>query len=197
MVYSLCFRALLYWSDWGNNDSIPARIERAYFDGSDRRTIVTFDTGIVPLGIFVDISNSILYWAASNGTIGRCNFRGRRSRIIYNGTTVKNTDGITIVDDYIYWIDKTAGSIWKASKDDASDARVALKGLTHLRGISSADMVADSSMLQLTHMQLKVNYQPCSVCLLQAVVIVNLIIIIVHICVLVMPVVLNVIVPPV
>lgn len=133
----------MFWSDWGDNDTIPARIERAYFDGTERATVITFPMGIVPLGITIDISTSLLYWAASNGTIGSCNSRGRRRKIIYISDTV-NVDGITIVGDYIYWVDKVAGSIWKASKTNTSDARKALKGLTHLRGISSADMITPS-----------------------------------------------------
>ena len=148
----LFFRSYLYWSDWGNNDDIPARIERAYFDGSRRMNIVTFDMGVVPLGITVDISTGLLYWADSNGTIESCNARGRRRRIIYTSDNL-NIDGITIVGDYVYWIDKTAGTVWKASKANASDARQVLKGLTQLRGISSADMLADSGATK-THIRI-------------------------------------------
>ena len=134
----------MFWSDWGDNESIPARIERAYYDGSERNTVITFPMGIVPLGITVDISTSMLYWAASNGTIGSCNAKGKKRRIVYVSENA-NIDGITIVDEFIYWIDKTTGSIWRANKTDASDARRALKGLTHLRGISSTDMLVYSS----------------------------------------------------
>ena len=140
----------MFWSDWGNNESVPARIERAYFDGSGRDTVITFPMGVVPLGITVDISTSLLYWAASNGTIGSCSARGRKRRIIYVNDTV-NADGITIVRDYIYWIDKATRSMWKASKDNASDARIVLKGLNQLRGISSADMHADTGIYYMAH----------------------------------------------
>ena len=137
----------MYWSDWGNNHDVPARIERAYFDGSRRMTVVTFEMGVVPLGITVDVSTGLLYWANSSGMIESCKGSGRRRRIIYTSDTM-NIDGITIVGDYIYWIDKTAGTVWKASKTDATDARQALKGLTHLRGISSANMLADSGTIR-------------------------------------------------
>ena len=49
-IFSLFFRGYLYWSDWGNNDTVRAHIKRAYFDGSMITTIVTFDMGVVPLG---------------------------------------------------------------------------------------------------------------------------------------------------
>lgn len=142
----MLIRALLYWTDWGDNSSVQPHIERAYFDGSQRRTVITFDLGVFPLGITVDKSNGLLYWATSNGIIGRCNYKGKRKRIIYTSDTV-NTDGITIVGDYIYWIDKTSGSMWRGSKTNASDARQVLQGLTQLRGISSADMVEHSGKL--------------------------------------------------
>ena len=144
-MLSLFFRAYLFWSDWGDNESIPARIERAYYDGSNRDTVITFPMGVVPLGITVDLSTSLLYWAASNGTIGSCSARGRKRKIVYVSDTV-NTDGITIVVDYIYWIDKATRSMWKAHKYNVSDARIVLKGLTQLRGISSADMLIDRCM---------------------------------------------------
>lgn len=106
--------------------------------------------GVVPLGITVDISTGLLYWADSNGTIESSNSRGRRRRIIYTSNTT-NIDGITIVGNYIYWIDKTAGTVWKASKTNATNARQVLDGLTQLRGISSADMLAYSGTIRLTH----------------------------------------------
>ena len=138
------FRGFLYWIDWGN-DNVQAHIKRAYFDGSMITTIVTFDRGIVPLGITVDISTSLLYWADSNGTIQSCNSKGRKRRIVYTNSAA-NIDGITIVRDYVYWIDKIEGSVWRVSKTNASDVERVVKGLTQLRGISSTDMTAISSI---------------------------------------------------
>jgi len=146
----LFLSALLFWSDWGNDDGVQARIERAHFDGSQRATVVTFGRGVVPLDITVDISTNLLYWVASNGTIGVCNSTGGERRIFYVSET-SNIDGITIVGDYIYWIDKTTGSVWKASTANSSDARKILKGLTDLRGISSIDMFADPGTIWLTY----------------------------------------------
>ena len=144
-IFSLFFRGYLYWSDWGNNDTVRAHIKRAYFDGSMITTIVTFDMGVVPLGITVDISTSLLYWADSNGTIESSNAKGRKRRIVYTNSTA-NIDGITVVRDYVYWIDKTEGSVWRVSKTNPSDVRRVVKGLTQLRGISSTDMTAISSI---------------------------------------------------
>lgn len=150
-------RALLYWSDWGNDEGVQARIERAHFDGSQRATVVTFDRGVVPLDITVDISTSILYWVASNGTIGACNSLGEGRRIVYVSET-PNIDGITIVGDYIYWIDKTAGSVWKASTANSNNARKILKGLTELQGISSVDVLADPGIYNMVHACFKFIY---------------------------------------
>lgn len=53
-------KGLMFWSDWGDN----AKIERAYMDGSSRKSILSNNTQLIvwPNGLTLDYKENLLYW---------------------------------------------------------------------------------------------------------------------------------------
>jgi len=129
----------MYWIDRSDETGV-SYIEQCYLDGTNRRILITSATGVVPLTITVDKATGYLYWADSDGTIERCDPNGNNRNVVYtSGSAPSVINGITIVEDDLYWVDKLSGVIWRANKFNGSGAVEILAGMKHIRGMSSAD----------------------------------------------------------
>ena len=64
----------MFWTDWGR----PTKIEAAWLDGSQRRTIVNTNLTF-PNGLALDYERNLLYWvdAGDDSSIEYANFDGR------------------------------------------------------------------------------------------------------------------------
>lgn len=79
----------LFWTDWG-----LSRIERSYFDGSGRSTLISNVRW--PNGLTIDYEEERLYWTDANtGSIESANIHGGDRRVILN--QLNSTFGITLV----------------------------------------------------------------------------------------------------
>jgi len=136
----------MYWIDRSSNTGL-SYIEQCYLDGTNRRVIVTLAADVVPLTITVDKATGYLYWVDSNGAIERCDHNGNNRNVVYTSNSQHSViNGITIVGDDLYWVDKLNGIIWKANKLNGSEAVEMLAGLKHVRGMSSADTLHTSGI---------------------------------------------------
>ncbi|KAK7482463.1 hypothetical protein BaRGS_00026280, partial [Batillaria attramentaria] len=70
---------VMYWSDVGRRD----KIERANYDGSDRKVLVSTRLS-VPNGLAVDVAKNRLYWVdAGTNKVETCDLNGNDRRLIY------------------------------------------------------------------------------------------------------------------
>ncbi|XP_076088432.1 low-density lipoprotein receptor-related protein 2-like [Mytilus galloprovincialis] len=120
----------LYWVDSGQ---FP-KIEQARLDGTERKTLVT--NGIrYPRGITVDIDTHDVYWVDSVvDTIQKISFSGGNRQ--YVRTNLPSPFGISVLKNYIYWVDRNLKQVFKASKNGISRTPIIIKNnLEHLRDI--------------------------------------------------------------
>jgi len=129
----------MYWIDQSSETGL-SYIEQSYLDGTNRRIIVTLASGLAPLAITVDRASGYLYWVDSDGTIERCGADGSNRNVVHTSNSPQPViNGITIVGDDLYWVNKLNGGLWKANKENGSKAVEILTGLKYVRGMSSAD----------------------------------------------------------
>ena len=65
----------MFWTDWGK----VAKIQKAYMDGSSRKTLITNNSRYIvwPNGLSIDYNKKMLYWIDGRlGLIGRMDFDG-------------------------------------------------------------------------------------------------------------------------
>lgn len=81
----------LFWTDWG----VVAKIERSYFDGTGRRTLISTNIKWAN-GLTIDYTEERLYWAdAYTGKVETSNFNGEQRRVVV--ANLNSTFGITMV----------------------------------------------------------------------------------------------------
>lgn len=103
--------ATVFWTDWGPNP----KIERAFMDGSERRTIVA--NGVTwPNGLTIDYPSRKLYWAdARQHAIECANFDGSgRAKIL--STHLPHPFAMTIFEDTMFWTDWNTKTVSSANK---------------------------------------------------------------------------------
>ncbi|XP_062539561.1 low-density lipoprotein receptor-related protein 4 [Armigeres subalbatus] len=128
-------RGFMFWTDWGQ----APRIERAYMDGSERRSIIDSELGF-PTGLAIDFAMKKLYWAdAQQDRIEMCDFDGkRRTRVI---SQAAHSFGFTLTADYMYWTDWHNKSVQRAPKRVAApveEVRFGLRGALEIRSVSGS-----------------------------------------------------------
>ncbi|XP_031629327.1 low-density lipoprotein receptor-related protein 4 isoform X2 [Contarinia nasturtii] len=103
--------ALIFFTDWGTKP----RIDRAYMDGTDRRTIIS-DGIFWPNGLTLDYSGGRIYWAdAKHHVIESSHFDGSdRKKILSNH--LPHPFALTLFEDHLYWTDWNTKSISAANK---------------------------------------------------------------------------------
>ncbi|XP_076455410.1 uncharacterized protein LOC143289997 isoform X2 [Babylonia areolata] len=92
---------VMFWTDWGT----AAKIERANYDGSDRRTLVN-TTLYHPNALALDIPNNRLYWAdAGTDRVEWCDMEGGYRYRILTLNSYHHFFGLTRLHNYLYITD--------------------------------------------------------------------------------------------
>lgn len=121
MVY-FCYR-YIYWT---NTNFTKPTIERARFDGSERKVIVNTDI-YMPVGIAIDQKTKRLYWTDDKEgihfSVESSDLEGK-DRTTFMAGTYHQPNALTITKDSIYWIDWGFKSIWKLAKDEKDSESV-------------------------------------------------------------------------
>lgn len=119
----------MFWTDWG----MTAKIERAYMDGEDRRTIIS--NGLSqPNGITIDYSTQKIYWSDSDlDKIEYSNYDGTE-RIILESLDdgILHPFGLTINDELLFWTDWETNYLYYTHKDHGSSTGLGIfESLAH------------------------------------------------------------------
>ncbi|GBP75689.1 Protein cueball [Eumeta japonica] len=114
-------RGYVYWT---NINSKRPTIERAKFDGSDRKVIV--DKNIfMPINLEVEQGTGRLYWADDKEgihySIESCDLDGNNRRVHYQGIQ-HNPNALAVSKDHIFWTDWAFKSVWKLAKNADQEA---------------------------------------------------------------------------
>ncbi|CAG4962752.1 unnamed protein product [Colias eurytheme] len=109
-------RGYIYWT---NTNITKPSIERARFDGSERKIIIDTDIHMA-VSIAVDQRTSKLYWADDKEgihyAIETSNLDGSGRRKVLVGT-YHQPNALAVSKDSIYWVDWGFKSVWKIDKD--------------------------------------------------------------------------------
>ncbi|XP_074926235.1 low-density lipoprotein receptor-related protein 2 [Chelonoidis abingdonii] len=102
---------LMYWTDWGRQP----KIECAWMDGQQRRTLVSEDLGW-PTGLSIDyLNNDRLYWTDSKeNIIESMRPDGTDRTTVLRG--VSSPYSLDVFEGHLYWISKERGEVWKEDK---------------------------------------------------------------------------------
>ncbi|CAG9794022.1 unnamed protein product [Diatraea saccharalis] len=113
-------RGYIYWT---NTNITKPSIERARFDGTDRKVVVNTDL-FMPVSIAVDQRTKRLYWADDKEgihySIESSNLDGNDRKTVLSGT-YHQPNTLTISKDSVYWVDWGFRSVWKLAKDASAD----------------------------------------------------------------------------
>ncbi|RXG71249.1 Low-density lipoprotein receptor-related protein 4 [Armadillidium vulgare] len=103
---------ILFWSEWGSN----ASIERANMDGSERKSIATYNL-TWPNGLAIDYEISRLFWLdAKYKVVESSDFDGQLRRKMFTND-LYHPFGLALYKDYIFWSDWETMGIYMADKD--------------------------------------------------------------------------------
>ncbi|XP_073946899.1 low-density lipoprotein receptor repeat domain-containing protein cueball isoform X3 [Choristoneura fumiferana] len=116
-------RGYIYWT---NTNITKPTIERARFDGSDRRTVIG-DNIFMPVSIAVDQQTKKLYWADDKEgihySIESSDLDGTQaSRKTLHVGTFHQPNALTVSKDSVYWVDWGYKSVWKLPKKALQNA---------------------------------------------------------------------------
>lgn len=90
----------MYWTDWGK----PAKIERAYMDGSSRE--ILHNTSLVwPNGITIDYATQTLYWIDANLDKIESSSVDGSSRTLISTQFILHPFSISFYNNVLYWSD--------------------------------------------------------------------------------------------
>lgn len=105
----------MFWSDLG----IPAKIEKAFMDGSNRHAIIYSDLSR-PVGLTIDYSEQRIYWSdADLYRIEYCNYEGSSRSIVETGLLYPYA--LTVANDFLFWSDWATDSIYATHKEHGSN----------------------------------------------------------------------------
>ncbi|KAK7092469.1 low-density lipoprotein receptor 2-like [Littorina saxatilis] len=92
---------VMFWTDWGG----PAKIERANYDGSDRRTLVnSYLLAINALAL--DVASNRLYWAdAGTDLVEYSDLEGEGRTVLLNAQKTRHFFGLALFQDSLYITD--------------------------------------------------------------------------------------------
>ncbi|XP_055345561.1 prolow-density lipoprotein receptor-related protein 1-like [Paramacrobiotus metropolitanus] len=116
----------VFWSDVSGRP----RIERARYDGSDRRVLAQASLRY-PTGMAIDYANRRLYWAdPKTGSVETITLEGRDRRSIKHSLFEKEKPyGIDVFEDELYVSTYSSHSVFKINKWGAGNATLLAKGL--------------------------------------------------------------------
>lgn len=122
----------LFWTNW--NVASP-RIETAFLNGSNHRTLLLSTLGH-PNGLTVDGDD--LYWTDANADISywisSCKLDGSNTRILYAGSGGHPFD-IIVFGKFVLWTDWEVGAVWKINRHGPPDIQLVQKNLTKPLGL--------------------------------------------------------------
>ena len=104
----------MFWTDWGQT----AKIERAFLDGEERRTV--HDVGLSqPNGITIDYDAGKIYWTDSGlDKIEYSNYDGSARTILEAlDDGILHPFALTIVDELLFWTDWETNYLYYTHKD--------------------------------------------------------------------------------
>ncbi len=105
----------IFWTDWG---TYP-KIERAYFDGTNRRTLISEDLKW-PNGLTIDYETKRLYWADAHlDKLETADFNGEYRSVLTRNMT--HSYGVTLYLSRIYWTDWQTSTIESVDKTTGQD----------------------------------------------------------------------------
>ena len=148
----------MYWTDWGTD---PARIEKAFLDGTHRRTILrvgringfTIDYGTSHLEDEEEdvIGERRLYWTdMDKKQIASATTDGQDYRVIVS-QDIEHPFGLTQYQDYLYWTDWETKKIERAHKLTGQNRTVVQSNLNYVMDI------------QVYHQSRQGGWNPCAV----------------------------------
>ncbi|KAB7498329.1 Low-density lipoprotein receptor-related protein 4 [Armadillidium nasatum] len=121
---------ILFWSEWGSN----ASIERANMDGSERKSIATYNL-TWPNGLAIDYEISRLFWLdAKYKVVESSDFDGQLRRKMFTND-LYHPFGLALYKDYIFWSDWETMGIYMADKDTGFGKQQLVKGLKDLMDV--------------------------------------------------------------
>ncbi|XP_065070459.1 low-density lipoprotein receptor-related protein 6-like [Rhopilema esculentum] len=127
----------LYWTDAGEHQLAPARIEVARANGTSRKILIETDID-EPRAIVVDPAEGYLYWSdwGVYPKIERADLDGMNRKVLVN-TSIKWPNGIAIdyVERKLYWGDAGTDEISSVNLD-GTNKKVLIKKLPHVFGVS-------------------------------------------------------------
>ena len=104
----------MYWANGGREPTI----ERADLDGSKRHTVIVNVTR--PTGLTIDYSLGLIFWVDIENQVIECaNLDGTNRRVVASGLPMPFA--LTQYKDYIYWTDHALNSIYRANKTNGLD----------------------------------------------------------------------------
>ncbi|CAH0398861.1 unnamed protein product [Chilo suppressalis] len=114
-------RGYIYWT---NTNVAKPSIERARFDGSERKIVVNTEL-FMPVSIAIDQRTKRLYWADDKEgihySIESSDLDGKDRKTLLMGT-YHQPNALTISKDSVYWVDWGFRSVWKLPKDTPAEA---------------------------------------------------------------------------
>ena len=111
---SYLYNRHMYWANGGREPTI----ERADLDGSNRHTVIVNVTR--PTGLTIDYSLGLIFWVDIENQVIECaNLNGTNRRIVVSGLPMPFA--LTQYKDYIYWTDHKLKSIYRANKTNGLD----------------------------------------------------------------------------
>ncbi|XP_030630936.1 low-density lipoprotein receptor-related protein 2 [Chanos chanos] len=143
----------LFWTDAGQTP----KIERALLDGSNR-TVLASESLASPRGLTVDYTNDVLYWVDDKLDMISCmHADGSARQIVRFGSRYPAPYGISILGNYMLWVDQKLGKLFQASKlpGNTDAAEVIRDGIDNLM-----DVVIFDSHVQPTSAN-QVAFNPC------------------------------------
>ncbi|XP_046577867.1 low-density lipoprotein receptor-related protein 4-like [Haliotis rubra] len=148
-------RGRLYFTDPGDTP----KVETAYTDGSDRRTILDYDLGS-PNHLYIDYTNDMMYWSDSiKNHVRRYNLETEQLTIVFR---LDNTGfyGISIFQDIILWTDRNDMNGIHMARLDKEEK---IRGILHPHyGIAQDLVTFDVNNQPLFNSSCREGSNPCS-----------------------------------
>lgn len=104
----------MFWTDWGQT----AKIERAFLDGDERRTVHTAGLS-QPNGITIDYAAQKIYWSDSDlDKLEYSNYDGSERTILETAADgLYHPFSLSIVDDLLFWTDWETNYLYYTHKE--------------------------------------------------------------------------------
>ena len=108
----------MFWSDLG----IPAKIEKAFMDGSKRSAII--HSGLSrPVSLTIDYNEQRIYWSDVDlYRLEYCDYEGSSCSIVETEASgLLYPYALTIADDLLFWTDWATDSVYATHKEHGSN----------------------------------------------------------------------------